>query len=247
MRISFVEPRIVGIAREALQERGGDWESLFSPTFEPPPAPSDAPTDDWPRITEHVARAERVSSVARQEGLAATEARFGRSTHAIEVATVVAAAAHVDMVRFEMLQSLLSCKVDELIAYGGFITLLLESDEDPERVVRLYEEFCDASTRLESPVYRWEERVEALRDGLASLYVRVGRLDDAHSLFTERHESAGDLTAALAASRAFLAAGHTARSMQWLDIGAERADALDRPTMAVRLREKLEALRRRTC
>jgi len=250
VRLSFVEPSVVQIARDALVRYRDDWDELFAPQFEPPPVPADfaqgnLPQGNWPRIAEHVARAERVSAVVRNEGLEATIARFGDSTHAIEVATVVAAAAQIDEVTFELLRSLLSCEIDELIAYGGFLTLLLDVEGDRERVVSLYEQFCDAVCRMRSSDPGWSERVASVQDGLACLYVQVGRLDDAHELFARRHRDATDLTAALAASRSFLAAGHTGRSMQWLEIGAERADELDRPMMAFKLRKKREALRRR--
>jgi hypothetical protein len=245
MRLSFVAPQIVAIARQALRPSDDAWGQLFTPGFQAPPAPDGIPAESWPRIAEHVARAERVSVVVREQGLEASEQQFGDSTHAVEVATVIAAASQFGQVSFELLQSLLSCEVDELVAYGGFISLLLDLEEDRERVVRLYEQFCEAVTRTVSSEPDWNDRVASVRDGLASLYVSVNRLDDAHQIFEARHGEIDDLTAALAASRSFLARGHVARAMQWLELGAVRADEMDRPMMAFRLRKKRENLRKR--
>ncbi len=247
MRVSFVDPKVVQVTREALLKHQPDWNALFSPDFEPPPAPNGIAQDQWPQIAEHVARAERVSLVVRSQGLEASASLFGDSVHALEVATVVAAATQVNAVTFEMLRSLLSCEIDEFVTYGIFIGLLTDLDVEHDRIVSLYEDFFQAASRAKARHPRWSERVASVQDGLASLYVQAGRLDDAHELFAKRHAAwATDLTAALAASRSFLSAGEVARAMHWLEVGATRADAIDRPMMAFRLRKKRESLRKRT-
>lgn len=247
MRISWLSPDIVRATRAALQSRDPDWAAHFTPAFTPPPAPSGIDAAGWPAIAEHVARAERVSQVVREHGLDGALARFRHSPHPIELATVSAAATQVDRVTFEMIADLLGLDIDELIAYGGFLELLLHLGRDRrERALGVYERFSAAFAASPSSQAVWPERVAAVRDGLASFYVVCGRHEQAHALYAERHqEEQGNLTVALGASRAFLAAGEVGRAMVWLAQGAERADALGRPAMATRLRDKREALRAR--
>ena len=84
------------------------------------------------------------------------------------------------------------------------------------------------------------------RDGLAALYVRVGRNEDGDALYRERHdEEPGDTTVAIGAARAFLEAGDTTRAVLWLDRASGRAEALGRDALAARLRQKTETLRAR--
>ncbi len=248
MRISWLPPEVIRAARDALIARHADWEAHFLPEFDAPPAPADFAGDDWPRIAEHVARAERVSRVVREHGMAGARYAFGGSPHAIEQATLVAAAAHADEVSLDLLEALLSCDVDELIAYGSFLALLVEigQQQDAARMIDAYERFCGAVMEKDCESSHWEDRVAAIRDGLASAYVATGRLDDGEAIFSERHQQQpGDLVVALAAARALLAAGAVARSMLWLSKGAQRARALGRSDMEARLRIKQDTLRRR--
>ncbi|HTM18866.1 MAG TPA: hypothetical protein VL172_00095 [Kofleriaceae bacterium] len=249
MRISWLQPEVIRAARDALISLDPDWEAHFLPQFQPPPEPDGFPGDDWPRVAEHVARAERVSRVVREQGIHGAVDEFGESTHAIELATLVAAAAQAEELTLELLESLLTAEVDELIAYGSFLGLLVEIGQqggDAERVVDTYERFCRAAMDKRTDAEQWEDRVAAVRDGLASLYVACGRLEEAEAIFRDRHdEQPGDLVVALAAARAFLSHGAVARAMQWLGEGAHRARALGRPEMEARLRIKQDALRRR--
>jgi hypothetical protein len=247
MLISWLSPDTVRAARAALASRHNDWGAHFTPEFVPGPAPAGIDAAGWPRIAEHVARAEHVSQVVREQGLDEALARFRRSEHVIELATLTAAAMQVDRATFDMVEDLLLRDIDEGIAYGGFLELLQTLGRDRrERAVEVYERFCAAfaSTPARQPM--WAERVAAVRDGLAAYYTTCGRHEQAHALYLERHAEERDtLVVVLGASRAFLAAGELGRAIVWLGLGAERADALGRPEMATRLRGKQEALRAR--
>lgn len=248
VRISWLEPDLVRAARSALKGVHASWDEHFASGFEPPPAPDGIAAERWPKVVEHVARAERVSEVVRERGLVSAMDEFSDSEHAIELATLVSAAAQVESVSFELVASLLRCDVDDLVVYGSFLTMMVEhaGSERRDQAVALYEQFCEALTRCESDEPMWGDRVGAVRDGLASLYVMCGRDEDAHELFSVRHqEQAEDLVVALAASRAFLSAGQVGRAIQWLELGAERADGLGRASMALRLAKKAESLRTR--
>jgi hypothetical protein len=248
MRISWLEPSVVQAARAALKDVAASWDEHFESGFEAPPAPDGVSEERWPKVVEHVARAERVSQVVRERGLEPALNIFADSEHAIELATLVSAAAIVEQVSFELVASLLRCDVDDLVVYGSFLAMMVEhaGDERREQAVALYEQFCEALGQCESNEPMWADRVGAVRDGLASLYVMSGRLQEAHDLFEERHqEQDGDLVVALAASRSFLASGQTGRAIQWLNTGAERAHQLGRASMALRLSKKAEALRER--
>jgi hypothetical protein len=248
MRISWLEPDVIQATRDALAGAAGDWDALLEAGADWPPAPRGVPTEDWPHIAEHVMRAERVSAVVREQGFHGAVAEFGSSPHAVELATLASAAVAADSLELGLIERLLSCEIDELIVYGTFLGLLVEvgSRADTERMVELYERFCDAAARLHGSSSLWRERVAAMRDGLGSAYVLGGRNETAHELFSQRHrEATDDLVVALGASRAFLAAGDLSRAICWLELGAVRANELGRTPMADKLRTKAEALRSR--
>jgi hypothetical protein len=247
MRITWLEPDVIREARQRLLARHDDWAVYFLPEFRPPPAPPGMDARRWPRIAEHVARAERVGQAIREHGLDTAMERFGGSEHAIELAALISAAVQVDRVRYEMVAALLEREVDELIVYGTFLKLLQErSASNEEHAVQVYERFCAAfaATRSDQPM--WGDRVDAVRDGLAGFYVLCGRHEQGHALFVRRHEEeTGSLLVALTASRVFLGAGAVGRAIAWLGLGAERAERLGRPEMAGRLRGKQETLKKR--
>ncbi|MCB9562126.1 MAG: hypothetical protein H6708_17110 [Kofleriaceae bacterium] len=247
MRISWLAPEVIVAARTALKDRTEDWGGHFTPEFEPPPAPAGLAIPDWAKVTEHVARAEHVTQVLRDQGLEEGLRRFAASPFAIEVATLAAAAHSVDALSFEMCALVLACDIDALVFYAPFLRLLVElGGTDHDRVVSVFEGFCDACVALPSDDPHWRERVGAVRDGLANVYVHAGRLDQGHALFEARHaEEPDDVAVALSASRAFLAAGAVARAVQWLDTAVARADALGRPEFAAVLRDKQASLRKR--
>lgn len=248
MRISWLDPDVIAATRSALSPPDGDWQDLFDPVFELPPAPEGVPVEAWPRIAEHVARAERVSLVVREHGFEDARAEFAASRHAIELATLVAAAVQADELELELVESLLACEIDALVVYGNFLSLLVElcASRDQPRLVASYERFCAAFAATEADQPMWRDRVAAVRDGLANVYVICGRPDDAHALYQERHrEATDDLVVALAASRAFLFSRNVGRAVQWLGIGAERAHQLGRPEMEAKLRAKVDSLRKR--
>ena len=234
-------------AQRALSAPGGRWDALFESEFEPPEAPAEISSDRWPRIAEHVARAERVGEVVRGRGLEAAVRAFGGSSHAVELATLAAAANESDALGLDLLELVFTCEIDEYVAYGTFLDLLsARSADDPDRAIAIHERFCDAAAEAPQEVPMWDERTKVVRDGLAGLYVRCGRMDEAENLFLVRHgEESGDLVVSLSASRAFLAAGSVARAVKWLGLGAERARALGRPEMQARLEKKQDTLRRR--
>jgi len=247
VRISWLAADVVTAARTALRTRSPDWADHFTPGFEAPPRPDDIIVPDWVRVTEHVARAERVTDLLRAQGLEEALRQYAGSPHAIEVATLAAAAHHVDALSLELVELVLACEVDDLLFYAPFLELLVRlGGDDHARVLAAYERFSAAYAAKDSREASWRERVGAVRDGLASVYVFAGRYDDGHALFATRHdEDRGDVAVALSASRVFLAAGALARAVAWLEVGAERADALGRPEMATKLRDKQAALRKR--
>lgn len=249
MRISWLDPAIIDKVRAVLMAWYADWDVHFSPGFRVPPAPPGIPAERWPRVAEHVARAERVAQTAREQGLAAAEERFGGSAHAVERATVLAAAMHCDAARFEHVVAVLQADIDDLVLYGPFLELLenLAGEHERARAFDVYERFCRAAMAFESHEPMWREWAGALPEALAGLYVRAGRLDEAHALFLERHDAqADDVLVALAASRAFLAAGQVDRATYWIEAAGERALALGRTSLAERLRAKAARLRARS-
>jgi hypothetical protein len=247
VRISWLPPDLIAAARTALRERGEDWSVHFTPDFESPPAPPGVVSRDWPHIAEHVARAERVTAVVVEQGLEEALRQFAASSHAIEVATLAAAAHHVDQLSFELVELVLASDIDDLVFYTPFLKLLVELGGDQyDKVVAAYERFSEAYGAAPSSEAGWRDRVDAVRDGLANVYVLAGRLDEGHALFERRHtEEPGDVAVALGASRSFLAAGALARAIHWLDVAIGRARGLGRADLANVLVEKQAALRRR--
>lgn len=247
MRISWLAPDVIAAARSALRARSASWDDHFTPDFEPPPPPDGVVIRNWARVTEHVARAERVSEVVREEGIEAARERFAESPHAIELATLAAAALEAEELQYGLVCSVLARDIDDLVAYAPFLELLIVfGRDDPEGALAVYESFAAAYSAAQSGAPDWRERVASVRDGLASAYVGAGRHDDGDALFQTRHnEDRGDVAVALTASRSFLAAGEVSRAVHWLGIGEERAEALGRKDMAEKLREKAASLRLR--
>lgn len=247
MRISCLDTQTIRLTRDALNAHCSDWTAHFLPEFRAPPPPLGIDGNSWPHIAEHVARAERVSQDIRERGFEAAIGRFGGSDHAIEHATLIAAAAQMEKVSVDMLAGLLTCEIDELVAYGTFLELLHHvGNHDRKAAIGVYERFYAACLRRGSDQALWIERVRMVRDGLASFYIRCGRLDAGHELFMECHQEEQDsLMGALAASRAFLSGGSVSHALMWLGMGADRADALGRSDTADTLRRKQESLRKR--
>jgi hypothetical protein len=247
MRISWLSAADIATVREALTADGASYEDHFAPEFDAPPAPADTSLLDWSAITEHVARAERVSKVVRESGLAAARARFAGSRIAIEAATLAAAAHEGDELALDEVIGVLACAIDGYVFYAPFLELMVAmASSEIDRAVSAYEDFVAAYAVALSQVPGAAERVGAVRDGLADFYVSAGRLDQAEALFERRHdEDQGDVAVALSASRAFLAAGSISHAVRWLGIGAVRATTLGRDELASRLRTKQERVRER--
>jgi hypothetical protein len=254
MRISWLSAEEIAAARRALKAGGASWEDHFEGTaiigrdvFASPAEPPGLDHFDWAGITEHVARAERVSEVVREQGLAAAMARFSGSGVAIEAATLAAAAHQDDALDLEQVIGVLRCKIDSYVFYAPFLELMLElGRHDLPRAVHTYEEFAAAYSQALSQVPHGAKRIGAVRDGLADVYVMAGMIDEAEALFERRHEEdRDDVAVALSASRAFLAAGSISHAVRWLGVGAGRAQALGRDELAARLRQKQEAVRKR--
>jgi hypothetical protein len=247
MRISWLSAEEIATARAALRADGATWDDHFDPDFATPEAPADLRLLDWEHVTEHVARAERVSEVVREQGLEAARARFASSGVAIEAATLAAAAHQDDALDLEQVIHVLRCEIDAYVFYAPFLELMIRMGrDDMPRTVRTYEEFVAAYERALVRVPHGAARVGAMRDGLADFYVSAGMIDDAETLFERRHdEDPGDVAVALTASRAFLAAGSISHAVRWLGIGAVRARSLGRDSLAARLAEKQQAVRKR--
>ncbi len=247
MRISWLSADEVAAARAALIAGGASWDDHFGPGFEIPSEPAENPLPDWGRITEHVARAERVSEVVRAHGLDEARARFGATRSTIEAATLAAAAHEGEELDLDQVINVLQLPIDTYVFYAPFLELMVAyGKDDVERTVRAYEEFAAAYAAALADVPHGTERVGAMRDGLADFYVAAGKIDDAEALFEKRHdEDQGDVAVALSASRAFLAAGSVSHAVRWLGVGAARAAILGRDQLAERLRAKQEVVRRR--
>ena len=247
MRISWLTAEQIAAARQALTAEGKTWDDHFAPEFTAPALPAGVPADDWAAITEHVARAERVSEVVRERGLDAAYARFTGTPIAIEAATLAAAAHEGEMLGLDQILGVLACDIDKLVFYAPFLELMaMHLQAETDRTVRAYENFVAAYEAALPGVPGGPERIGAVRDGLADYYVSAGRLEDAEALFERRHdEDRGDVAVALTASRAFLAAGSVSHAVRWLGVGAQRATALGREELATRLREKQERVRER--
>jgi len=247
MRISWLSAAEIASARQALTADGATYDDHFAPDFVVPPVAAGTTLLDWAGITEHVARAERVSQVVREAGLEAARARFAGSRIAIEAATLAAAAHESNALSLDEVIGVLSCAIDGYVFYAPFLELMVSlADRQIDRVVQAYEEFVAAYARALGEVLHGAERVGAVRDGLADFYVSAGRLDEAEALFERRHEEdQGDVAVALSASRAFLAAGSISHAVRWLGIAATRATTLGRDDLAKRLRGKQERVRAR--
>lgn len=247
MRISWLSADEIAAARRALTAGGATYEDHFRPAFALPDVPPDASVLDWARVTEHVARAERVSASVRDQGVAMARVRFGDSRVAIEAATLAAAAHAGDALGLDEVIEVLRCPIDTLVFYAPFLELLISLGKpDLERTVRTYEEFVEAYAAALGSEPHGAERVGAMRDGLADFYVFAGRTDQAEALFERRHqEDQGDVAVALSASRAYLAAGAVSLAVRWLGVGATRATVLGREKLADRLRTTQQALRKR--
>ena len=247
MRISWLAAEEIAVAREALTSGGATYDDHFTPDFVPPPLPEGTGVLDWDRITEHVARAERVSTVVREHGFEVARALYGDSTVAIEAATVAAAMHEGEMLDLDRVIAVLRCAIDPYVFYAPFLELLMSLGAgDTGRAIAAYEVFADAYAAALVDWQQGHDRIGAVRDGLADTYVSVGKLDEAQALFELRHEEdQRDVAVALTASRAFLAAGSISHAVRWLGIGATRATILGREDMAKRLREKQDAVRKR--
>ena len=247
MRISWLSAEEITAARRALRAGGATWDDHFAPEFASPALPAGADLLDWEGITEHVARAERVSEVVREQGLAAARARFAGSGVAIEAATLAAAAHQDDALDLDQVIGVLRCTIDTYVFYAPFLELLIElTSGELELAVKAYEEFVDAYASALSKLPHGSARIGAVRDGLADVYVTAGMIDRAEPLFERRHEEdRNDVAVALSASRAYLAAGSVSHAVRWLGIGAARAQGLGRAEFAGRLRQKQDALRKR--
>jgi hypothetical protein len=245
MRISWLSADEIAAAREALTAGGATWEDHFAPDFIPPPA--DPTIIDWEHVTEHVARAERVVALVREEGLDAARARFGTSEIAIEAATLAAAALEGEELRLDYVLAVLRSPIDSYVFYAPFLELMVDlGKDDVDRTVETYEDFAASYAQALAREPHARDRIGAVADGLADFYVRAGRIDKAQALFERRHdEDQGDVAVALSASRAFLAAGSVSHAVRWLGVGAARAAALGRDDLADKLRSKQERVRER--
>jgi hypothetical protein len=249
MRISWLSAEEIVAARRALTANGATWDDHFlGRRFATPAIPSEtAEFLDWDRITEHVARAERVSAVVREQGLDAARARFAGSGVAIEEATLAAAAHQQDSLDFDQVAGVLSCEIDHYVFYAPFLELMVQLGRGHlDRTLQTYEHFVDSYAVALGAAPHGAARVGAVRDGLADFYVTAGRVDSANALFEQRHEEdQNDVAVALSASRAFLASGNVSHAVRWLGVGAARATALGREELAKRMIEKQDAVRKR--
>jgi hypothetical protein len=248
MRISWLSADEIATARGALTTGGKSWDDHFaSGEFAGVAQPAGASVDDWAHVTEHVARAERVSQVVRDYGFEEALSRFAGSGIAIEAATLAAAAYAGEVLDLDRVIGVLGCEIDSLVFYAPFLELMIGLGKDQiDRTVETYEEFVGRYANAIVTAPRGIERIGAMRDGLADYYVSAGRFDDAESLFETRHEEdRGDVAVALSASRAFLAAGSVSHAVRWLGVGAERAIKLGKGDLATKLLEKQGRVRER--
>ncbi len=243
MRLSWLDPATVRLTQEALLAASPDWETACDPEWEPPAAPDGIDPSRWPMIAEHVARAERVSAVAREQGLGPAIVRFGASRRAVELGVLALASEAIGQVTLSQLRAVFEGDVDEDVLYGTFLRLLLREERSRTETLAIYEGFVAAVDRHHTSHPDWADRAASIREGLADLYVASGRYELGHDLFLRRHaQSAGDVSVALSASRAFLAAGEPSRAAEWLGRAADRARSLGRKAMERTLREKQAAI-----
>lgn len=250
MRFSWVHPDVAEQARAALRRGRVSWEEVFrGEQVDAGAAPAGVAADVWPRLAEHIARGERVLEVAARNGVAAAERRFGASPHAVERAALLHARdGGSESAGLDEVQGILECAVDEWIAYGQFLSRLVElnANVDPAATVTAFERFVAELEKVKASEPSWPERVRVARDGLAALYVRVGKAQQAEELFQIRlAEEPADTTIAISAARAFLEAGDFARAVHWLETAAARADGVGRVELGRRLHDKASAIRGR--
>src|ERR1051325_598824 len=184
MRISWLSADEIVAARQALTAGGAAYDDHFSDPvsddFVVPPVPVGARLLDWPGVTEHVARAERVSQVVRDAGLAAARVRFADTRSAIEAATLAAAAHEGGALGLDGGIGVLRCAIDSYVFYAPFLELMVAlASGQIDRAVQTYEDFVAAYARALSEVPHGARRIGAARDGLADFYVSTRRFDDA--------------------------------------------------------------------
>jgi hypothetical protein len=247
MRISWLSADEIAAARQALTAGGATWDDHFTSGHFLPPPKADPNLLDWAHTTEHVARAERVVAVVKEQGLEAARARFGGARAAIEAATLVAAAFEAEELVLDEIIEVLRCPIDSHVFYAPFLELLVSVGKDEvDRVVETYEQFAAHYAGALASEPHGQEKINAVADGLADFYVRAGRIEQAQVLFERRHdEDQRDVAVALSASRAFLAAGSVSHAVRWLGVAAARATALGRDELAGKLRLKQERVRER--
>ncbi|HKA90066.1 MAG TPA: tetratricopeptide repeat protein [Haliangiales bacterium] len=250
LRISWVHPDVAERVRQELIGTRGSWEDVFAGdeilAGEPPPGLEPA---EWPALAAHVGRIERVKEAVARAGAQAAGERFAASPHAVERAALVAEATPADPgEEWDAVVGILGRPIDERLAYGHFLSRLIELGvaRDRAATVAAFEAFVRAAAATEATDPSWNERMRAARDGLAALYVAVGKLDSAEDLYAARFgEEPADTAIAIGAARAFLKAGETARAMAWLERAVRRADRLGRAWLAARLALKLKILSER--
>jgi hypothetical protein len=125
MRISWLSAEEIAAARQALTAGGATWDDHFAPEFASPAVLEGREFLDWEGITEHVARAERVSEIVREQGLDAARARFAGSGVAIEAATLAAAAHEGNALDLDQVIGVLRCAIDNYVFYAPFLELLI--------------------------------------------------------------------------------------------------------------------------
>src|SRR5580698_5816052 len=160
MRISWLSAEEIAAARTALSAGGAAWDDHFRPEFQAPAEPVDVVLLDWPHVTEHVARAERISEIVRVQGLAAARAQYGDSRIAIEAATLAAAAHEDDALELPQVIGVLECPIDSYVFYAPFLELLVEKSRgNLATAVGHYDQFADAYEAALSQVPHGKARV----------------------------------------------------------------------------------------
>jgi tetratricopeptide (TPR) repeat protein len=249
-QLAIVRRHLVGVDVVLNESSQHDWERHFAPSFVAPDAPANVELAQWPHMAEHVARAERITAMLQQHGLAATHARFGDSAVAIEAATLAAAAHFADELVLADVQRVIRCDIDPYLFYAHLLELLVNLTVSlPGGKLGVIHEYQDFVDRYERALQRQQmgsigvERIGAALDGLADLYVSRAMYDSAQALYERRHrEDSADVAVALSASRAFLAAGVLGHAVQWLELAAVRARHLGRQEMADKLERKRDII-----
>ncbi|MBP9084762.1 MAG: hypothetical protein KBG15_01540 [Kofleriaceae bacterium] len=258
MRISWLSPTQLQAARRQFVkcltsgvDGSPDWETCFAPDFVVPSVPAEIDGAHWPLIAEHIARAERITAVLQTEGLAAARERFAHSGVAIEAATLAAAARFADELVLADVVRALRCPIDPYVFYANLLELLvalqpLQAGAAPGDSLLEYETFVANYQNCLQTFDFGGERIAVAFDGLADLYVSRGVYDRAEAIFLRRHdEESGDVSVALSASRAYLAAGLFSAAVAWLERGSARARHLGRHDMASKLDAKRDVIDRR--